>query len=136
MIASLLNEIHKCVLLCATEEIVPTRINLYAATMEREGRGDLQTFIAYLKTKQNKLTALGTRSRKGKWWEFSSTVSPHFFTRLLSCWVVLLTRCQKLLTTPSKELENLPHNRQSPLNYHGVGPRVPTRRNVGSKTIV
>ena len=66
MIASLLNEIHKCVLLCATEEIVPTRINLYAATMEREGRGDLQTFIAYLKTKQNKLTALGDPLKEGE----------------------------------------------------------------------
>ena len=59
LIASLLSEIHKCVLLGSTEEIVPTRISLYAATMDREGRGDLQTFISYLKTKQNKLFALG-----------------------------------------------------------------------------
>ena len=59
LIQSLLSEIHKCVLLGATEEIVPTRINLYGATMDKEGAGDLQTFISYLKTKQNKLLALG-----------------------------------------------------------------------------
>jgi len=59
LIHSLLTEIHKCVLLGATEDIVPTRIALYGATMEKEGAGDLQTFISYIKTRQNKLHALG-----------------------------------------------------------------------------
>jgi hypothetical protein len=58
-ISSLLSEIFKCVMLGAQEEVVPTRIGLYGATMAREGGGDLQTFIAYIKTKQNKLQALG-----------------------------------------------------------------------------
>jgi hypothetical protein len=58
-IQSLMAEIRKSVLISSVEEVVPTRIKLYGATMEKEGGGDLQTFISYIKTKQNKLTALG-----------------------------------------------------------------------------
>ena len=57
MIASLLNEINAALLINSAEEVQPLRLELYSATMAREGNGDLQTYIAYLAQRQRKLAA-------------------------------------------------------------------------------
>ena len=81
LIQSLLTEIHKCVLLGATEDIVPTRISLSGGTI---GAGDLQSFISYIKTKQNKLNALGDPLKESELVGIFSTDSHPFFTLLWS----------------------------------------------------
>ena len=54
-IASLLKEINAALLITSAEEIQPLRLEMYGASMQKDCASDLQTFIAYLLTRQKKL---------------------------------------------------------------------------------
>jgi hypothetical protein len=57
-IESLLIEINAALVIYSAEEIQPLRLELYGATMQKEGHCDLQTYIAYLLERQKKLEFL------------------------------------------------------------------------------
>ena len=58
MIGSLLAEINAALVVYSAEEIQPLRLELYGATMQKEGNSDLQTYYAYLEQRRRKLAFL------------------------------------------------------------------------------
>jgi hypothetical protein len=66
MIRSLLNDISVSLMINQAEEVTPLRLELYGATMQKEGNNDLQTYIAYLVLRKNKLEAHGKRVDDGE----------------------------------------------------------------------
>ena len=48
MLASLMGEINAALLINSAEEVQPLRLELYAASMQKDGNSDLQTYIAYM----------------------------------------------------------------------------------------
>lgn len=60
-IRSLLNDINISLMINQAEEVTPLRLELYGATMAKEGQNDLQTYIAYLVLRRNKLEAHGKK---------------------------------------------------------------------------
>jgi len=59
LIQSLMAEINAALQINSAEEIQPLRLELYGATMQKDGNADLQTYIAYLMQRQKKLAAHG-----------------------------------------------------------------------------
>ena len=56
-IQALLIEISQALMLHSAEEIQPLRLELYGATMVKEGNSDLQTYVVYLLERAKKLAA-------------------------------------------------------------------------------
>jgi hypothetical protein len=56
---SLLTDINVSLMINQAEEITPLRLELYGATMQKDGNNDLQSFIAYVMLRKNKLAAHG-----------------------------------------------------------------------------
>jgi hypothetical protein len=66
LIRSLLNDINISLMINQAEEVTPLRLELYGATMQKEGNNDLQTYIAYLVMRKNKLEAHGKKVDDGE----------------------------------------------------------------------
>jgi hypothetical protein len=66
MIRSLLNDINLSLMINNAEEVTPLRLELYGATMQKDGNNDLQSYIAYLVQRKNKLEAHGKRVDDGE----------------------------------------------------------------------
>jgi hypothetical protein len=59
MIKQLLVEVEHALVINYADAVQPLRLELYGATMQKDGGNDLQTYIAYLLERQNKLKFLG-----------------------------------------------------------------------------
>ena len=58
LIGSLMEEIRSALLINISEDIQPLRLEIYAASMQRDCNNDLQTFIAYIVQRRDKLRFL------------------------------------------------------------------------------
>lgn len=58
-ISSLLREIRSALLVAMADDVQPIRIELYSASMTKEGNCDLQTYISYILLRRDKLKFLG-----------------------------------------------------------------------------
>jgi hypothetical protein len=65
-IRSLLNDINLSLMINHAEEVTPLRLELYGATMVKDGNNDLQTYIAFLLLRKNKLAAHGKQVDEGE----------------------------------------------------------------------
>ena len=54
-----MGEINAALLINSAEEVQPLRLELYAATMQKDGNSDLQSYIAYLTHRMKKLASHG-----------------------------------------------------------------------------
>ena len=55
LLASLMTEINAALMINSAEEVQPLRLELYAASMQKDGNSDLQSYIAYLTHRLKKL---------------------------------------------------------------------------------
>ena len=59
LLASLMSEINAALMINSAEEVQPLRLELYAASMQKDGNSDLQSYIAYLTHPLKKLQSHG-----------------------------------------------------------------------------